>query len=185
MHTRTNTCSFGVIDRPPGVARGALCPAVRRTIHVDLRHAIVTCARFRCKVKTEVNHCEATVDCTSEFKSHIGTRTNTRGSVLVERSPNVARRAVGRTVHRTPRTSLCHTVVARARISCEVTARMSAKCRIIAFRPKCVHVRIHSVLTWLIVHPTLHDAHLVAPLTRQPAPACPTPLLHVHILAAE
>ena len=46
------------------------------------------------------------------------------------------------------------------------------------------HVRIHSVLSWLIVHPVLQKAHFAAPATWQPEPDCATPFSHVHVFAA-
>ena len=40
------------------------------------------------------------------------------------------------------------------------------------------------MLALLIVHPALHDAHLAAPLTVQPAPLSATPFLHEHTFPA-
>ena len=44
------------------------------------------------------------------------------------------------------------------------------------------NIRIHSVLSWLIVHPALQASHFATPSTRQPAPVCGIPFLHVHAL---
>ena len=48
----------------------------------------------------------------------------------------------------------------------------------------CTHVRMHPVLSWLIVHPVLHDLHLAAPSTEQSPPLSAKPSLHVHVFAA-
>ena len=46
-----------------------------------------------------------------------------------------------------------------------------------------MHLRMHLVRAFVIVHPMLHDAHFSAPFTGQPAPVSATPLLQVQVFA--
>ena len=104
-------------------------------------------------------------------------------SGVVDRPPSVAGLAVGGTVHRTIRASLCHTIFAFADIP-----YTGGKYEIVFLFYFCTgysYVQEHFVLSFLIVHPVLHDAHFEAPSTGQPWPVCATPFLHVHVLAAE
>ena len=50
---------------------------------------------------------------------------------------------------------------------------------------KFAHLRLHSVLALLIVHPVLHAKHFAVPFTGQSAPVSATPFIHVHVFAAK
>ena len=111
-------------------------------------------------------------------------RTNALGPIVANRPPGVARQARRSTIDSAIRAGeFRHAMLARARICYTIVnkqIRTVSKCVRTCLRMrKCVHVRMHWVLAWLIVNPVLHDAHFEAPSVVQPAPISATPLWQV------
>ena len=111
----------------------------------------------------------------------IAALTDALGVGEVDCPSSVARDALGSTAHRAMRAGLRHSIVAKAHIGYKMMQPTSSQSAKLMDFCKC-DVQIHSVLSWLIVHPVLHDAHIAAAFTRQTAPVSATPFLHVHEL---
>ena len=96
---RTNTLGPGLAYCPPGVTRLTLRSAVNRATRTILRHAVLAGAHIAFVMTTHGQ--ETAVMCLLAHALKICKRTNTFRSGVIESKPDVARKALGKAVHRT------------------------------------------------------------------------------------